>query len=549
MNCKRVLYLGSDREFQKSLTEFYQVRLLNPNNLILSVEEDRFDNFFTLIVEEMPHLVLIDFSNEENLQEDKLATLFRQLHFIKQNSFFKEIAIVGLFVSSQQVREHLALVSSGISYFFVKGTEDLLALLDSCYIGFEQNVPLAEFAKARDLDLPYVAQFTAGVTKIGKSSLILESDLDLSLETSVDISCSLANGEFPQRCEVINRWSVTDNFFFNRYELEIPFCGAWDEPSIYNILEDSYLTWLDFAREEFVFKNGRVLFYVKEKKTLLAIEKLVHQFPHLEIRVDGRESLDLLQLKPRVIFLQLAVSDDEEENLYTFFTKIVSKIKRDVGYRPLIVLFASPSTREALSKVVDYDHLLVSGKVWSEELVTGMFSKLEQKLVDQRVIEHYPLLSEENNVTLALPISITSLTERYITFYAAKNIPMYSLFKLDVPCSLLVTIIPPFDSLPGKESQEHYLGVINGISVEQRALVRRFVNYLIHRRPTEFAWEPEIRESGEEVINEEGDYCLEEANDISRSTTEEMQIGDERLTGRDLEEKLRQRKYKGRSKL
>ena len=542
---KKILYLGSDLELFTELESFYHNKLLSPETILLQKSESEFNHFFKIALEEMPHLIILDLSNDEEFTEEKLLEFFKQIRFFKHNSFFKEIALVGLFSSQQDIQKYLGLSLYGMSYFFVKGTENMFAFLDSYYIGFEHEVPVAHFAKAKKIDLDYAGQFISALSFVGTDRIHIETDLEFSIDDEITTHHELATGEFPRQMVIGESHDYTDFYLFNQYELEIPFCGAWDEPDETNILEDTYETWRDFALEEMELKTGRILLFIKEKAAMLDVQELCCEYTQLEIMVNRDVDTSLLRSRPDVIFLQLGESGEDDQHIYVAFSEIVLEINRMTAYEPLIVLFSSPSSKEALEKTYRYDKLVVSSLAYSQKIVALMVKSLASKLADHDpIIVRFPITKPESIIKISCPIKITSLTEHYITFYADKGIPMYSLFTMSMPVDMIITIVPQIDFLLGKGDQEHYLGVINGISTEQRAVLRRFVNYLIHNRPAVFDWvEPEE--------NEEDEQSAIEVESVELQPPQERQevLLERDLRGKELNSAKRSRKYEGKSKL
>ena len=95
--------------------------------------------------------------------------------------------------------------------------------------------------------------------------------------------------------------------------------------------------------------------------------------------------------------------------------------------------------------------------------------------------------------------------------FRSKEIPFYSILKIDQPKELYLTIIPPFRDLKFKEGHHHYMGIIMGHEESDLELLRRFVNQIIFKKPTEFKYIEEqnvipiknnqVRPSNEKIAN------------------------------------------------
>lgn len=548
---KKILYMGSDSDYIEKLEVFYKEKLMSPDSSIITREEHEVDDFFNYILEEMPHLIILDFSNAEAVLPENNTKLFEQVHFLKRNSFFKGIAFIALFSSREQIRNYLGLISYGVNYFFVKGTENIFSLLDSCYIGFEQNVPVPPFAKARDLNLPFVSKSLGVLGFIGKESLVIESDIDFDIDSDQMIDLSIADGNFPKKLTVAAEREFTDFYFFNGHEFDIPFCGAWDEPSEDNIEEDTYQTWLDFNQDNFECKKGRLIFFIREKEALESVFQLSKKYTSFDLQVNPEVQNVLVNSRPSIIFIQLDIGEEGDESIYGPFISLVNHIKAMPSYEPLIVLFSSPSSKEALEKAYMYNKLVVSSLPYSEKIVFSMLNKLEEKFSEREdIIRRLPMLNPMSLVQIGIEIKITSLTERQITFYATAGIPMYSLMTMSVPLPMLITIVPQVDFLPSKDGQEHYLGIINGISTEDRQKLRRFINFLIHKKPKQFAWVDPKDEEKENLEENGEDNSSKEEKEEEISLDRAMELALERdLKGDSLQKKQRGRRYEGKSKL
>jgi hypothetical protein len=107
---KKVVYIGSDQEFLKKLEDFYYTRILSSRCQVESILEDELDNLFPLLLDKLPHLILIDFSHDTFLQQDTVVQIERALALLKGNPLFKGIAIVGLFLDLERVWDNLGLM-------------------------------------------------------------------------------------------------------------------------------------------------------------------------------------------------------------------------------------------------------------------------------------------------------------------------------------------------------------------------------------------------------------------------------------------------------
>lgn len=543
---KKILYFGSDSEFYEKLEDFYHVKLMSPDTIFIQHEEEKLIDFFKIVIEEMPHLIMLDFSNDELFSDEKLDVIFRQIKFLKQNTFFKSIALTAFFSTQKSVKKYLGLSLYGVNYFFIKGTENILSFLDTCYIAFEQNVPIPPFAKAKNMELPYDGNLISGLSFVGKETLYIETDLEFKVNDEIVVENSLIDETFPVDLTIGEQKENTDFYFFNSYLIDIPFCGAWDEPSEKNIVEDTYSTWYDFALEDMELKKARILFAVQEKDALLSIESLCAKYQDYEIVTNEAVTIANLEARPSVIFLQLGEMDKDDEHIYDPLARLLVLVKRMVAYEPLIVLFSSPSTKDALSKAYLYSKIVTSTYPYSQKIVESMLDRLSKKLNEQEpVIKRFPVLREESVLRIKFPMKITSLTEHHITFFAEKGIPMYSIFTMNMPVPMIITIVPQIDFLPSKDTQEHYVGIINGTTVEQRATLRRFINYLIHNRPKVFDWvEPE-----EENEEQEAQSVSIDMKSVQVEEQNEPLIEKRDIQGESLKKGRRERRYEGKSKL
>lgn len=189
---------------------------------------------------------------------------------------------------------------------------------------------------------------------------------------------------------------------------------------------------------------------------------------------------------------------------------IISKIKTIEEYSPFILVFNSKRSSEELRSNYEYTNIIGDSEEFNFDKVISLCDALNSKMSainSKKELERKEKLrllkeegkeppppkvedqkkyfldknSEESNIEYIIDCQLKEVSESYITFVAPTEIPMYTVFHVEKPIQMYVTVIPiGEDDAVSVEGGFQYLGVNHGISETERAQLRRFVNEMIY---------------------------------------------------------------------
>ncbi len=218
------------------------------------------------------------------------------------------------------------------------------------------------------------------------------------------------------------------------------------------------------------FKIGIIII----DSTLDFITNEEFSYNHLPYRISFQGSLhsELFQItrnRPNLIVF----SYDPEINDYNVLKNIVSKIKASEDYQPHIVVFNSTKVNEELCSFIDYSQVLSDGGPLNWELVLKMASVLNEKASDPPEGIHFVHGENPGNVLqMEMDIKIMRVNENELFFEAFNNIPMYTVFRLQTPVPMLLTVVPVNESHEFNSTPNVYRGLINLVADEMTQKLR-----------------------------------------------------------------------------
>lgn len=519
---KIILYIGPDENYSNNIEIFYHERMRQPQTRVIKLNEP-IDDIIPYFLDNLPNLVFIDFSLTETISNH----FHEDLLLIKGHEIFRPVLFVGLYRSKEQLKSFSSLISCGFIYHYVKGTEDVISFLDSYYICFDQTTPFPKYARARDINLNHHVSGFSSFVGINENEVIVETDYEFEDDFwrgSLDLYQEFQSKSF----EVIKKYDYSGHYnHVWTYRLKIPFRGPWDDESDEFINKDTHETWMDFNKNDFFPQRPSVYLIDQNVLGLESAKKLKNSIPEIHLiyksGLDTEECEQFEVTKPQIIIFGLTKDEDEKTD-YGPVSQVISYIRTTSSLRPILVIFSSSSTSEALGKAYNYNAIISIPAPYDHNLTQNMIDTFFKKRPPKNE-SSWMALSHNDLKRIAwtkVEIFITALTEHEITFFADPNIPYYSLIRFNVPITFYATIIPPLSYLEPHRRGEHYMAIINGVSDEDRRILRTFVNYIIKTPLIEFIGPKDLLERAR---MEQRQKVLHNHNE-EPSVTEEEKIED-----------------------
>ncbi len=256
------------------------------------------------------------------------------------------------------------------------------------------------------------------------------------------------------------------------------------------------------------------------------------RYKHLPYRINFQGSLhsELFQItrnRPNLIVF----SYDPDVNNYNVLKNIVSKVKTAEGYEPHLVIFNSTKVNDELMTFINYDKVLSDGGPLNWDLVKKMAAVLKEKANDPPEGISFVHGNNPGNVLqMERDIKILRVNEKELYLECLSNIPMYTVFRLETPVKMLLTIVPISENHEFNSTPNVYRGLINLVADEHTQRLRvRIKDYLFQEKAElkEQDREEQERKKEEYQLKKEEARKIEEAKKAEETEKAEAQAAEE----------------------
>ncbi len=507
---KQLLYLGNDKDFFEKLRLFASINIRTQYEI--SSKKYTPGSLIDSIITSRANIVYFDFTSIESKHN-----IIDEVLYIKKIDKLKSILFVALISDASNKREQQLLFSSGFQLGYVKGTEVESFLADSFYIGLEEKVPMPTYAKARKMDINLEVGVCSTLSSISLENFVVETDLETKTERinlELHLFKELQASSFKVKTHKIAPYvyPMTDT-----YTLEYPFVGPWDDITDETIQKETVETWIDLNDEALLRKDN----FLKIISNNSAIYKSLYDstssmplFVEVTDKIQfGSLKHDLTLKKPPIIFLDL---EEEGANGMDSVAELINELKQIEQYKPILVLLNCPSKADALKKVYGYENIVCV----PTPLTIDIFRLLTQSFLEKGKSSDKldTLFFKFSNPIRAIDVShdiiVTSLSEHEITFISKTDLPIFSVLHLTLPVECFVTLVPPYHELENSIIGSHYMGLIHGLSEDEKQRLRKFVNQVIYKPINEFSKEEVENILAQKIIKKESMLNEEDKDNV-----------------------------------
>jgi hypothetical protein len=460
---KEILYHGNDQDFFEKLSEAAAAI----SDCRVTQQAPVKGTLIRTVFKLKPHIIVVDVASATYLSEE--------LRQVKKISDFKSVLIVGFCKDDLEVKIGESLLVSGAHLFHLMDTDSDTFFRDCFQIAFEASTTVPDFARAKNLEIPLELGFLSTFASTGSDNFLLETDLLLSTEVSL---------RFPmlQNSPALSA-KITENYkgsltapCFHSYRVDFPYPGPWDEVTENSLSRETVETWIDLKGIYFDGRKETLAIFTADNEftsELLSCEGAA--WYQIYRSVDEAES-SLFHLRPGLIFFDL---HDKEGTDLGALAEVIECL-RGIIPAPMLLVFGSKTESKALQKLFDYESVISTpGK---PDL--GMFLAMEKKFLlktqNQRTQFYLSPGDPDRIVLLMKEVTLTSLTERDVTFILDSEIPYFSVIRTELPLPMYLTVIPAEGQLALSSKGTHYRALIHGLTEENLAKIRKIVNQLIY---------------------------------------------------------------------
>jgi len=506
-----VKYIGNDVSYfdriQKRFTDSYdnfQIKFIH------SLISDDFDvsDCFIQTYKEKPQIIYLEFSKDLN-KSIGLSKLFTK------NNEMRLLSLVGLhdYTNGHETIRDAILSGVRLNHFKSKEIHDVIydpvSLLD---------VDLAlqpDFVRGENFDKARIKQWVR-VGYIADDHFHIETNSPLPEGEVIEIdNHPLENRLKSKRFFVCNQNS--SDLYYNcrySYDLEFTYCDddyfkatehSWiayrkykENPLGY--LQDTGMDYKELTSE--VKKRKSKIRYDREdirqwirdnaqdndpkKVKVLVLDQSLSIFKELKKHQDKidyalniqtvlvKDYFQISRMRPQLIVVNFDSGFNNEENLGS----MIEKLKEMEGYDPYFLLFNFKEDINKLESKFGYGNLLIYPEHIKLETISVLALKIHGR-IDHGNPEHrvyIPMSSHDSVITITSDIEVMGMTESIFYFKSKLDIPMWTVFQIETPISMFVTVVPHKEGGHFKDEANCYRSLINGVGEKEKAQLRALIN-------------------------------------------------------------------------
>lgn len=240
-------------------------------------------------------------------------------------------------------------------------------------------------------------------------------------------------------------------------------------------IRDNIESWVNGHSKKTVPKKLKVMIFDSSLEVFNQIEGRVEDFHYslnLQTIVVG-EAYQVKRSMPHLI-----VYNYSEENNTDGLKDITKMIKSIEGYHPPIIIFNFKGNQSGILSEVDYINLLISSNDIDLDEIFKMAQILDNKLdISDGLAKVFPKSSDENSLIFyKSKVDIISITESTVYFKSEADIPMWTVFYVEHPLQMLLTVVPHRDGGDLSSEENIYRSLINGVTEIGKSEIRKLIN-------------------------------------------------------------------------
>lgn len=532
-----ICYVGSDIPYWMSLQAKFQNRCSDLTNVTLNFsvvkfsDKEKAEEVFLKIHRSKWNIVYLDFS--KNAKEMMILA-----QWLAKEASTRSISCIGLIDPLSSPKTLKEVIIGGLKIAHIKSGEFEDVIYDALVLFNADLMEDPPYATANFNQYIKLSQH-GRLISIGQNSMQVEGNFILQngqqIELKTQYSQLVSTKNFVVR-EVKNN-SLKYNYL-NSYTLSYEYSEPSDvgnaEPkddadlkAIKERVTERVLdaqkkikTWMTQNYDGSIQEKTRILVVDKELTILKQIDKKIDRYPFdIEFQSIMPEiQKDIVRFFPHFIIYQyeqeqVANVDNEEvvqptvpvtpvdikgkdkasektsSPLDTFFNRwetlgeIITTIKKIADYRPFIIVF-NQKIRDAkfLQTNTRYERILVYPHSFDLEVilkVVGVFSKKYFSSPAASIGEGGVSIRTEDalkgSVEILPMVQLIAATEAVIYFKSEGPVSLYSVYKMDFPINMYITVVPHWQKGHKQYPKDTFKALIHGLGESDKKEMRKFV--------------------------------------------------------------------------
>lgn len=450
------------------------------------------------IIKHKPDMIFVDFSVESK----KVLTVARTLRRIYPDMQ----ALIGLW--NYLAPKHLIDEgnTTGVTVTHIKSGEIGEVVRHAMHLCRQKKRD--EFVKAQpaeNLDLSIVHKMKIGY--LTEEYLHVEHNVLPPVGDHFELSTNLFGGKFKSKFTL--QREINENFYYNFnycsdfkiiYNPETPAKPdetdkqkSWrinDDKQVEEKRRKTFSSWIEEHKATSIPKRTKLLVIDSELSIIDQADRPLDEYPFSirflrEIDNKGRE---LTKIKAGIICYQCPPKQEGQ------LRDLMAQIDSIEGYNPFVVIFQASWTSEYLKSHFGYERIMGNKDPFDLDTLLDFCKAYEENegrnkshaktaskdVVEKRVyIDKYSPISD---VEYAVGINLHSFTESYFKFQCKETLPLWSIYFLDWPLDVCLTVVEELKENEWKLKDHHqYMALIHCIGEKEKAEFRRQINDTIYK--------------------------------------------------------------------
>lgn len=507
----RVKYIGNDLGYWRRVQETF-LKIYNSIEMeFLTKHVDESFNhkeFFVEVYNEKIDILYVDFS----IAQDNCLQLCKLLG---RNNETRLISVVGLFEYTKGDSPLIRAISASVRINHYKSLEihdvvyDPIALLD---VNMTVSPPYVRSKELEDFQLSLPVR----IGYIDNNCFHVETNSYLQVGEIVDVSWHPLQTIMPSTKVFVQKFYDRDLYYNYRFSYDLEFIYVdndyfsqtnknWllykelknkpeeleqlDEhekaeiladmakrKKIFSTIKNDIDQWLLERHENVIEKKLKILIVDASLDIFNALEKDVDSFRYsLNIQtVLTGDFYHIERTTPHLIVFRL----DEQSNSEQVISLMIEKIQSIDEYDPYILIFNCTRTSQMMRDELNYENCLsYSGDLFIDEIKhMAKILDSKRKISDSKRKVFLKLKDEKSVMFIKKEVKVLGMTESILYFESKLDIPMWTVFRVDNPVKMLITIVPHKNDGFFKTEKNVYRSLINGAGEKEKAQIRQLIN-------------------------------------------------------------------------
>jgi hypothetical protein len=505
-----ILYIGNDlgywAKLQKGFLQNYESMTFNFSTISTDEKFSAVESFIH-IYETKPQIVYLDLS-----QESKMGISLAKL--INRNNETRLISLVGLVDHKSTDSMLLKSVSAAVRLTHIKSNEFQDAIYDPISLLDVNLAEMPTYMKSNVIE-NFEIQQPLRVGYIENNRFHIETNSYLEVGEIVNVDQHPLQDLMPSRKVFVEKFYDQNLYYNKRFAYDLEFIYIDDD--YFSATNENWKTYkecknnpekleeLGKGEEEDILEDmkRRKTFYGPTKKLIdkwvedrkgktepkklkvMIIDESLEILKGLKGKVDNflyslnfqtflmGDNYQILRTMPHLIVFHVS-----ERNSLDVLENIIQKINSIDDYHPYLLVKGSDICTEDLRDKYSYEHLMSVGKEINLDTIISISDSLNKKhhITDAGEKVFFRHSDKESIIFLKRNVKVLGLTESILYFHSEVEIPMWTVFRVEKPIKMYLTVVPHREGGEFSTEGNCYRSLINGVGELEKAEIRRLIN-------------------------------------------------------------------------